>query len=96
MNAFRNVNLQDMIEKDYISLVDETLAKATPYNPREEPVACFVTLKPPAEDYDHEKTRFTLEKDNLYKVKVLQTIWKTNYAYLVIRIERYLSYDIRL
>ncbi len=77
------MNLKEIIESEYANELDETFNNATASNPKDEPVACFVTLKEPTEEYDPKTCRFTLEKENLYKVKVIQTIWKTNYAYLV-------------
>ena len=72
------------MEGEYGTLLDETFRNATASNPHKEPEACFVSLKQPAGQYDPQTCRFTLEKDNLYKVKVSQTIWKANYAYLVL------------
>ncbi len=78
-----NINLKEILESKYEKVLEDTLNTATGSNPAEEPASCFVTLKEPEEKPNQNNGRFALSKDNLYKIKVIQTIWKANYAYLV-------------
>lgn len=75
--------MKDIVEPEYLPRVDEVLTNASTMSSGEEPASCFVTLKPATQEYDPAKCRFSLEKENLYKFKVIQTIWKTQYAYMV-------------